>query len=147
VFTGGGNGWVVFNLENLNTNTFVINDRIFLTADNASSSITRDLFLGAGDYLFNWSMEADAQSGSSAGGVAASSTADLSNTGRLTIDALTPGASLTFLSGANYSSDAVSAVPEPSTWAMMLLGFAGVGFMACRRKVKASIDGCLIHDH
>jgi hypothetical protein len=26
------------------------------------------------------------------------------------------------------------AVPEPSTWAMMLLGFAGVGFMAYRRK-------------
>ena len=25
-------------------------------------------------------------------------------------------------------------VPEPSTWAMMLLGFAGVGFMAYRRK-------------
>ena len=28
----------------------------------------------------------------------------------------------------------VSAVPEPSTWAMMVLGFAGVGFMAYRRK-------------
>jgi len=27
-----------------------------------------------------------------------------------------------------------AAVPEPSTWAMMLLGFAGVGFMAYRRK-------------
>lgn len=26
-----------------------------------------------------------------------------------------------------------SAVPEPSTWAMMVLGFAGVGFMAYRR--------------
>jgi hypothetical protein len=26
------------------------------------------------------------------------------------------------------------AVPEPSTWAMMILGFAGVGFLACRRK-------------
>jgi PEP-CTERM motif len=25
------------------------------------------------------------------------------------------------------------AVPEPSTWAMMVLGFAGVGFMAYRR--------------
>jgi hypothetical protein len=25
-------------------------------------------------------------------------------------------------------------VPEPSTWAMMLLGFAGIGFMAYRRK-------------
>ncbi len=27
-----------------------------------------------------------------------------------------------------------SAVPEPSTWAMMILGFAGLGFMAYRRK-------------
>jgi hypothetical protein len=29
---------------------------------------------------------------------------------------------------------ATPAVPEPSTWAMMLLGFAGIGFMAYRRK-------------
>ncbi len=29
---------------------------------------------------------------------------------------------------------AVAAVPEPSTWAMMLLGFAGVGFTAYRRR-------------
>ncbi|ANV99245.1 PEPxxWA-CTERM sorting domain-containing protein [Bradyrhizobium icense] len=29
-----------------------------------------------------------------------------------------------------------AAVPEPSTWAMMLLGFAGVGFIAYRRKSK-----------
>lgn len=28
----------------------------------------------------------------------------------------------------------MSAVPEPSTWAMMMLGFAGVGFMAYRRR-------------
>jgi hypothetical protein len=28
----------------------------------------------------------------------------------------------------------VNAVPEPSTWAMLLLGFAGIGFMAYRRK-------------
>jgi hypothetical protein len=27
-----------------------------------------------------------------------------------------------------------SAVPEPSTWAMMILGFCGIGFMAYRRK-------------
>jgi PEP-CTERM motif len=27
-----------------------------------------------------------------------------------------------------------AAVPEPSTWAMMILGFLGVGFMAYRRK-------------
>jgi hypothetical protein len=26
------------------------------------------------------------------------------------------------------------AVPEPSTWAMMILGFAGLGYLACRRR-------------
>lgn len=30
----------------------------------------------------------------------------------------------------------VTAVPEPSTWAMLLVGFAGIGFMAYRRKSK-----------
>jgi hypothetical protein len=30
----------------------------------------------------------------------------------------------------------ISAVPEPSTWAMMILGFIGVGFMAYRREDK-----------
>ena len=27
-----------------------------------------------------------------------------------------------------------TAVPEPTTWAMMILGFAGVGFLAYRRR-------------
>jgi hypothetical protein len=31
-------------------------------------------------------------------------------------------------------------VPEPSTWAMTILGFAGVGFMAYRRR-----NGALLH--
>ena len=34
----------------------------------------------------------------------------------------------------------VSAVPEPSTWAMMILGFAGLGFMAYRRKNKMALN-------
>ncbi|MGB8606808.1 MAG: PEPxxWA-CTERM sorting domain-containing protein [Bradyrhizobium sp.] len=33
----------------------------------------------------------------------------------------------------------VTAVPEPSTWALMILGFAGVGFMAYRRKNHGSL--------
>jgi hypothetical protein len=32
----------------------------------------------------------------------------------------------------------VTAVPEASTWAMMILGFIGVGFMAYRRKGQSS---------
>jgi PEP-CTERM motif len=47
----------------------------------------------------------------------------------LTSDA-TAGVTITY----NYSP--VTAVPEPTTWAMMLIGFAGVGFMAYRRKSK-----------
>jgi hypothetical protein len=37
-----------------------------------------------------------------------------------------------------FTLQGVSDVPEPSTWAMMILGFAGVGFMAYRRKSKPS---------
>ncbi|MBN8987265.1 MAG: PEP-CTERM sorting domain-containing protein [Rhizobiales bacterium] len=35
---------------------------------------------------------------------------------------------------ADVQLTAVGGVPEPSTWAMMILGFAGVGFMAYRRR-------------
>ena len=33
----------------------------------------------------------------------------------------------------------VGAVPEPSTWAMMILGFLGIGFMAYRGKSHSSL--------
>jgi PEP-CTERM motif len=33
----------------------------------------------------------------------------------------------------------VAGVPEPSTWAMLLLGFAGIGLMAYRRKSKPAL--------
>ena len=36
--------------------------------------------------------------------------------------------------GGNLATAAIGAVPEPSTWGMMILGFAGVGFMAYRRR-------------
>ena len=32
------------------------------------------------------------------------------------------------------TADFTAAVPEPSTWAMMIFGFLGVGFLAYRRK-------------
>jgi hypothetical protein len=32
-----------------------------------------------------------------------------------------------------------SGVPEPSTWAMMILGFAGIGFMAYRRRTRFAL--------
>lgn len=36
------------------------------------------------------------------------------------------------------SSSSVSAVPEPSTWAMMVLGFCGLAFLTHRRRVAAN---------
>ena len=33
----------------------------------------------------------------------------------------------------------IAAVPEPSTWAMMILGFAGLGFMGYRRRKSVAI--------
>jgi hypothetical protein len=35
---------------------------------------------------------------------------------------------------------AVSAVPEPSAWAMMILGFVGIGAMTYRRKQKMALN-------
>jgi hypothetical protein len=34
----------------------------------------------------------------------------------------------------NFPAGSVASVPEPSTWAMLLIGFAGIGSMAYRRK-------------
>jgi len=33
----------------------------------------------------------------------------------------------------------IRGVPEPSTWAMMILGFAGIGYMAHRRSRKSTM--------
>jgi hypothetical protein len=37
------------------------------------------------------------------------------------------------------TGNTISSVPETSTWAMMLLGFAGIGFMAYRRKSEPAL--------
>jgi len=61
---------------------------------------------------------------------------DWNNTGQFEIKVVGGGgdiASGVYALGAP-SLHAIAAVPEPSTWAMMILGFAGVGFMAYRRR-------------
>jgi hypothetical protein len=52
-----------------------------------------------------------------------------------------PLAFLTDGNGEIFSLDTVApAVPELSTWAMMILGFAGVGFLAYRRKNQMALN-------
>lgn len=60
------------------------------------------------------------------------------------VNVATSGGPLTFttatvsLFGVTSPNEITAGVPELSTWAMMLLGFAGVGFVAYRRARKAS---------
>ena len=59
----------------------------------------------------------------------------------------TTGGNLSFtdLAGGNgnigniLDNVAVSAIPEPSTWAMLILGFCGMGFLAYRRRPSFSV--------
>jgi hypothetical protein len=43
------------------------------------------------------------------------------------------------IDGVSFQQIAVGAVPEPSTWAMLIAGFAGIGFMGYRRRRKAAV--------
>jgi hypothetical protein len=60
-------------------------------------------------------------------------------TGTWGISQLTVDASGTYHNLDYAVFSVASAVPEPATWAMLLLGFAGVGFMAYRRKSKPTL--------
>jgi hypothetical protein len=63
-----------------------------------------------------------------------------------TFQASGPTTRISFLNntpqGDNYlglDDVSIAAVPEPSTWAMMILGFAGIGFMTYRRRKVAAL--------
>lgn len=133
-FMGAAHGYAYFNLYDQTALQFLAyDDQLFVYENHPSQQYVLDFLLTAGHtYQLSYTVRAEAVSETGWFTRYPSALADLSNTGRLTIDVLTPGEKLTFLSGANYGS--VSAVPEPSIWAMMLLGFAGVGFMTYRRK-------------
>jgi hypothetical protein len=62
------------------------------------------------------------------------------DSGEIVFDWATPQTSITFdastpqLSNIQFFSSAVSSVPEPSTWALMLLGFVGLGYAFRQRR-------------
>jgi hypothetical protein len=52
------------------------------------------------------------------------------------VTSVTLSSSSNALEVAGVSASNISSIPEPSTWAMMLLGFAGLGYAAFRRTAK-----------
>jgi hypothetical protein len=127
-FTGDGSGSVAFNVQDIANRTSVFSTQIFVSSLHPADSFSNDVVLAAGDYSLTWFMDGEARSNI----VLQSSMADMSNTGTLFIDS---DVALSFASGHDYSSNAVGAVPEPSTWAMLLIGFAGIGFAAYRQRL------------
>jgi len=80
------------------------------------------------------------------GGVALSSTGNVvfgnEGNGLVMFSGLIDSISWTNPAAENYYAftvGSVGAVPEASTWAMMILGFAGVGFMAYRRRKDSTM--------
>jgi hypothetical protein len=57
----------------------------------------------------------------------------------LLVPAPPPGGPIQLGDGLTRETLTIAAVPEPSTWAMMILGFAGIGFMAYRRKSQPAL--------
>ena len=43
------------------------------------------------------------------------------------------------VAGLRYGGVAFAAAPEPSTWAMLLLGFGGLGFVGYRKRPVPSL--------
>ena len=113
-------------------NTFVSN----FTSNTlpAGWSVTEATFIDAGNGLFT---TGSPLSSATFNAIGTSVKSALGNAGagpyslteRYTVTATGAG---TVLSTISMSA----AVPEPSTWAMMILGFIGVGFMAYRRRDK-----------
>jgi hypothetical protein len=65
----------------------------------------------------------------------------IANLGGLTAEYLEYSVLATNVPGSNPGLSDINfttAVPEPSTWAMMILGFFGVGFMAYRRRATST---------
>ena len=135
-------GGLELRVEDFTTDQFVIDTSFDLLGDIfPDHTISDSVFLQAGHtYVLFAAFEALAGTAANFSDTAFQSKADMSNTGQLFIDA--PAGSFTTISGHDYSTDAgvgggVSGVPEPSTWAMLLIGFAGLGFAARYRMARA----------
>ncbi|MES2195224.1 MAG: PEPxxWA-CTERM sorting domain-containing protein [Pseudomonadota bacterium] len=127
-----------FNITGGPSNFFGGSSNVFgndiATLSPASWSID-DQFTFQTNTYYNVSLTAWVQTNIYAGGVA-----DLSAFVDPIFTIASPNADqyqLFFSSG--VTNEVAGAVPEPSTWAMMILGFAGVGFMAYRRQSKPAL--------
>ena len=134
----------LLNIRNALDQNFIVLDRVSLcdetsrgcTSDfSGTTSLSLNFNIAAGSTftLASWLYADDLDQG----------TIDFFNTARLTSITASPGASLTSGSGTlqmlpgggfGYPSAPTGAVPEPASWAMMIIGFGVVGAARRRRR-------------
>jgi len=126
----------------------------YFSSDTGIDSLSQNLSLAAGRYVFSFDIYAPLNgrnnffdaifSVTGSAGVSSTSAKSLGgnwNHYSVVFDTLGGGSeTFSFHGLGSYGADIVvdnfnmTAIPEASTWAMMLLGFAGIGFVAYRRK-------------
>ena len=109
------NGWVSYTVDDADPTDITFTDVYQLVGATPSVGVTLDL------------------GGSAGGGYWDGASADYLNTNAIRLG-LPSGVTYTSDSGVFLSNPAA---PEPSTWAMLLLGFAGVGFAGLRASRKS----------
>jgi len=124
-------------LSSQGEDTGVANILITLAAPVTALSLSFGTFDGS-DVTFALSNGGSVLKGSTATGYVVSDFFGVTDSTPFTSILLTSSDPVLNLNNIDFGS-AVSAIPEPATWAMMVLGFAGVGFMACRRKSKPAL--------
>lgn len=134
-FSGDGqvSGEIAF--SDPNAGISFVQDNLLANALSPSFDFTQTFNVFGGDQLF-WRMDLIAQAGTTNdSGLLQTSMADVSHTGRLFFD-LPSGDGLVGVSGHDYASilPTVDGVPEPGTWAILLLGFGGMGAVLRRAR-------------
>jgi hypothetical protein len=126
--TGSSDGIATLE-EGTPTNGLTLVDSVFFnvaTGEPPSISLSFDVTNGAPVIVFA-EIQVDGLDG----------VADLGDPPMLSLD-VPKGASVTTASGV-FDNFVSTTVPEPSTWAMLLIGFAGLGFAGCRARKAVSI--------
>ncbi len=137
-FQGAGRGEAILRLQDMTTNSFVIDQmETLVNVTHPTVLVSQTAGLSAGhSYLFTWGMAAIADARVDFLTNRPDVAADLSGTGHLFIDVLTAGESLTFTSGHNYATNAVT--PIPAALPLFVSGLGVLGVLGWRRKKRAA---------
>ena len=141
VFAGAADAGLSFMMQD-GQSQLVSLSGIYLTPFDTSYLYTQDFTINSGDALhFYMELYASAATTNKDYSTTYLSVADVSHTGRMFFDILTPGATFSSYSGHDYGSLAAppAAAPEPATWAMMILGFGGIA-VSLRRGRRAPVS-------